>query len=426
MRIGASISGAERQLLNAMAQANAAAAINSLRLATNRKVNRPADDPAAFVHIASLESRLSHVNSTLSNVQSASNVVAQTQLSLDSIRTQLDAIRTALVADEDLTLTAEQRDEKQTEIDEALAEINRLATSSIEGRRRLDGSTNFRTSGRDVSEIRHLQVFHTGDTEIRGQVTTRAERAKLTYTGTAGEITAAATFTLIGPDGAVSFTVAQQDDLTDVSDTINQQSHKTGVTTTVSGNKLVFQTVEFGEDATLKVVVDSGSFAVTGGNGDGTAQGVDAVAVINDETLTGDGNRFRYNRNGLRFELEFEAYFTGRFATVTIDSGSANQFVLTTDGKPSLLGLPGLQAGQLRGLSGALDDLQSGGSLSGLSTNTSQAIRVVDEALGRLTRVEGQVDGFADQTIAASSALLTGMADNIEDTLSLINGINET
>ena len=49
-RIGAHLSGIERTLLNRLAEANAAATINSLRMATEKKkVNAPSDDPSAFV-----------------------------------------------------------------------------------------------------------------------------------------------------------------------------------------------------------------------------------------------------------------------------------------------------------------------------------------------------------------------------------------
>ena len=46
-RIGAHLSGLERQLLNSLNEANAAAAINALRISTGEKINSPRDDPAA-------------------------------------------------------------------------------------------------------------------------------------------------------------------------------------------------------------------------------------------------------------------------------------------------------------------------------------------------------------------------------------------
>ena len=99
IRFGAHLSGLERQLLNHLANANAAAAGNALRLATGKKINAPRDDPAAFFQISSLQSRLSDVNNTANRITAASTVAAQAQLNLDLVRTQLNAIRTELIDD---------------------------------------------------------------------------------------------------------------------------------------------------------------------------------------------------------------------------------------------------------------------------------------------------------------------------------------
>jgi Flagellin hook IN motif len=274
--------------------------------------------------------------------------------------------------------------------------------------------------------VRQLRVFAVRANTIRGLVRTPAECAQLTYTGTAGEISASATITVTGKDGAASFTLAQHDDLDDVAEEINQQSHKTGVTAQVSGNNLVLETVDYGTAATIEVDVNSGTFNLSGGNGDRTAQGVDAIATINDETLTGDGNRFTYNRNGLRFAIEFQGGFEGAFSAITVRDSSVARFALSTRSDDiEYLALPGLQTAQLGGLSGRLDQLDSGGTLSGLGDNTSQAIRVVNEALSQLSQADGVVNGFADQTIASSAALLSGISTSITDTLQVVNGIDE-
>ena len=69
----------------------------------------------------------------------------------------------------------------------------------------------------------------------------------------------------------------------------------------------------------------------------------------------------------------------------------------------------------LGGPSGRLDQLASGGTLDGLDSNTSQAIRVVDEALADLTRIEGAVDGFFNSAITSTSDLLSALETDLED-----------
>ncbi len=428
MRISASLSGFQLQLLQQLDFLNTAATTSAFRLATGKNVNTPHDDPAAFAQTSSLEQQSNIVGHTLAQVQSASGVVSQAQLAADEIRTQLTTIRDALLTDEAQALTADDRAAKQAEIDLAIDEINDLAGTEVNGRRLLDGSADYRLQGLNHSQVRKLDVFSSrGATQtISGSVTQAAEQASLTYTGAGGQITDDASFTLTGRLGTETVGVSATDTLAAAADVINLASHGTGVVATVNGDDLVFTSVTYGSNANVAIEIQSGTFAVTGGNGDGTADGVDALADINGRSLTGDGNRFNANDNGFRFAIEFEGGFTGTFNTVTTDDSDVLKFTLSTDlGDISKLSVANLRAARLGGLSGRIDQLASGGKLAGLNTNTSQAVRVVDEALSQLTLAEASVDSFADVTIATSESLLDGLQANLEDTLTSINAVNK-
>lgn len=425
-RIGAHLSGIERTLLNHLAEANAAATINSLRIATGRKVNSPGDDPSTFLALSQLRDRLSTVTTTMSNVTAAGSMVTQAQTTLDQIRTQLDAIRTELVQDEDRDLTAEERAEAQANVDAAIREINELARTEIDGRRLLDRSADFivsRASSIQVADLRVHRIPYGSSPTISGTVHTTGAQAELVYTGSDGEVTDDATFTLTGPRGSASITVTSGEDLQDdVAERINDQSHRTGVTASVVGDELTLTSVECGSDVEISVVVSSGTFGVAGGNDDGTANGTDATATINgthtdDGSATVDGNRVTFSRNGLHFEIEFAADFTGAFNTVTV-SGDALTFALSESlGHRSTLSIPALHAARLGGSSGRLDQIASGGDVSGLDGNTSQAIRIVDEALADLTRIEGSVDGFQTAAVTTASGLLADLEEDLEDAI---------
>jgi len=433
-RIGAHLSGIERTLLNHLAAANAAATINSLRLATGQKVNAPSDDPSTFVALSRLRDRLSTVTATMSNVTAAGSIVTQTQTTLDQIRTQLDTIRAELVLDEDRDLTAEQRAEAQANIDAAIDEIETLVATEIDGRRVLDGSADFTVSGLASTQVADLRVHRIPDGSsptISGTVHTTGSQAELVYTGSGGNVTADATFTLTGARGSASIAVTSGEDLEDdVAERINDLSHQTGVTASVVGDELTLTSVEQGSDVEISVDVSSGTFDVTGGNGDGTANGTDATATINgthtdDGSATVDGNRVTFSRNGLHFEIEFAADFTGDFNTITV-SGDALTFALSESlHQRSTLSVPGLHAARLGGTSGRLDQIASGGDLAGLDGNTSQAIRIVDEALADLTRVEGSVDGFQTAAVTTASTLLADLEEDLEDAITETDGYDE-
>jgi len=425
-RIGATLSGIERSLLNRLAEANAAATLASLRMATGNKINYPRDDPAAFVHLSGLQGRLGQVRATMDNVTAAAGMVTQAQSAIDQIQTQLSAIRTELLGDEDGELTEAQRDEAQANIDTAIATINGLAAGEIDGRRMLDGSANFTISGRNADQVTEVRVYSTaGSTlSISGEVTQAASRAELTYTGDAdNEVTDAATFTLTGNSGSVEVEVTGGQALSAVASEINAQSHLTGVTASVDevAHTLTFTSVEYGSDAQVDIDVSSGTFAAAG---DGT--GTDAEATIGGQANTGEGNLVSVIGNGTHYSIDFAADFTGTFDTITV-SGDALTFALWQDvARTSTLAIPGLQAWNLGGPSGRLDQLESGGALAGLDSNTSQAIRVVDEALAEVTRIEGAVDGFYNAAISSSSALLADLEEDLQDAIDEVNLVDDT
>ncbi len=433
-RIGAHLSGIERTLLNRLAEANAAAAINSLRMATARKVNAPGDNPSAFVTLSLLQSRLSQVTATMSNVTAASSMISQARTTLDQVRARLNTIRAELLKDENRTLTSTERAEAQANIDAAIDRINTLAATRIDGRRLLDGSADFIVSGRDSSQVADLRV-HTvvpgSAPQISGTVTASATQAELVYTGRRGQIRDNATFTLSGSRGSATISVTSGEDLqNDVAVRINNKSHLTGVTASARGNRLTLTSVEHGSGVEISVVVTWGTFNVTGGNGDGTANGTDAVAAINglDAASGGavvDGNRFTISQNGLHFEIEFVPDFTGNFDTITV-SGEALRFALSSDlNRPATLSIPAVHAARLGGPSGTLDQIASGGTVSGLDGNTSQAIRIVDEALADLTRVEGSVDGFYDSAITSASHLLADLQTDLQNAIAQTDGYDQ-
>ena len=424
-RIGATLSGFQLKLLDLHAGAVAAANINNLRLASGQNINAARDDVSGFVALDRFQSDLANVRQASTNLSNASAIVSGAQLLADQIRTQLDTIRAKAVEDEDQELTADERAANQAAIDAAIDEINRLATTEVAGRRVLDGSADFRYSGENNSQIADLAVHSLGGASSRtvsGSVTAAATQATRTYTGALGQVNSGdATIVLSGSRGSAEISVTNGENLTALRDRINLESHVTGVTAEVAGDTLTLTSVDYGTAETVDVEESSGVFSVAG-----SGVGTDATATINGQDVTGRGNRFTVSDNGLRLSVEFEAGFTGAFDTVTV-SGTALAFALSTDlDQLATLALPGLQAARLGGPSGTLDQLGSGEAAGDLDDNASTAIRIVDEALGELDRVEGLLDGFADAVITSSADLLDGLDTNLSDAIDAINLVDES
>ena len=256
---------------------------------------------------------------------------------------------------------------------------------------------------------------------ISGSVATAATQAELVYTDGSSQISADATFTLSGDRGSASISVTNGESFATVATRINDEAHLTGVTATVDGTNLRLRSIDYGTRADAVVSVTSGTFTVTGGNGNGVATGTDASATIGGIGITGDGNTLTINDNGFRARVELVADFTGTLDTVTV-SGDALTFALTSEPDETVtLAVAGLQAARLGGLSGRLDTLQSGGAAAGLDSNAPLAVRIVDEAIADLDIIEGQVDGFYDAVITSSSNLMNQLESETQSAIDSIN-----
>lgn len=425
-RIGATIAGFEQLLLTQLARTNQAAAESAFRIATGKQVSFPSDNPSAFLQIQASENQLSLLNAVHANVDMAATIGAGLQTTLAEIRTQLDTIRDKLIEDEDNTLTAAEKSSNQAAIDSAIGTLRSLARTSIEGKRFLDGSFDYSYNGLDSSQIQRLDVYALADdTVITGSVASAATQSSCRYTGAASKINSGdATFTLTGKRGATTISVTNNESLTAVRDRVNLQSHNTGIIATVSGSRLDFTTVDYGDSATIAISATSGTFATVS-----TAVGTDAVVTVNGQAIAStniDGNRVSYFEHGLHIALEFQPGFTGAFSSVTISDDHVAKFSLSTrSSELTTLSLPGLFPELLSGVSGRLTSLESGGSLAGLGTNASAAIRVLDEVLGQLSTSEARVDAFADIAVASAENLLTGLQSNLEESLSAMNTVDE-
>ncbi len=653
---GVQLTGIQLRILNSLNRAEQAAQQNLLRLSTGKKINAAKDDPSGAVRLSLLESQLVRWTQASTNVSQASSMVSQVQLAVDQIRTQLNTIRSLLLEDADGALSSAQRAANQAQIDQALSQINVLATTEVNGRRVLDGSADFDVLGADPSRIKQVRVLAGGNSpqQFSGQVVEAAQRAELFYdaggstigtdldftlsgklgsatitvqasenlsvadfvkrinqqsykTGVAAQVDAgnpngvrfysvdygtdafiritpgaqpfvttgghgdgtangtnavveingrtivgdtraenavlvhstaggtiaqSATFDLTGNLGTATIGVSQGESLQTVADRVNAQSGTTGVVAEVSGNDLVFksqttgasatvtlevtdqgvfevvpgqkatlvsstprqraqltyntpdglvaadatvtiagnagsyqftfaqgqtltsvasqinlrtlatgvqaraegnqlilESTTFGQSATVSVTVDSGSFPVTGGNGNGTANGVNAqTRVSGTDASQGDanirGNTLVYAQGGVHLEIEFAPGFQGSFGPLQLQDNSL-RFALSGDPRfLSRLALPSLLTSALGGPSGTLDQLRSGGGLDGLGDNTAAAIRVVDEALGRLDRVEGIVDGFANAAISAAQSIAEDFVAEVQDSINQLNQVD--
>jgi hypothetical protein len=111
----------------------------------------------------------------------------------------------------------------------------------------------------------------------------------------------------------------------------------------------------------VSIQATSGSFPVTGGNGNGTASGANGVAVVNGQTLVGTGNQFSFSDPLGSYSFTAAAGFTGSFAPVSLTSEPGAFDVLGGDGNGAATGLDALAEINGVALTGAANRFAVGG-----------------------------------------------------------------
>ncbi len=264
--------------------------------------------------------------------------------------------------------------------------------------------------------------------EINGatyQGSTVAAPAELRHREKTSDIANDATISVTGNLGSASFTIDtvahQNDTLATLAAAITAQSATTGVTASVEDNDLVLRSTTRGDAARVTVATLSGTFKLVDGSSSATAYGSDATqgnAAVN-------GNQVQIGSDGFRARVEFTSGFEGSFDSVSVEGG-ALQFQLSTSlAHLATLAIPSILPSHLGGDSGTLDQIATGGTYSGMDANTSRAIRIVDEALGKLDLADGSVDGFYNSTITTSTSLLDQLQTDLEDSIAQTDGFNQ-
>ncbi len=179
-------------------------------------------------------------------------------------------------------------------------------------------------------------------TSLSGSITQTAGQAELSHAGFGSIVGQTGTFTLSGSLGSVQISTTALQSLSTLATNVNQHTATTGVTAVVQGSQIKFRSTGVGSAATVAINVTSGSFSVTGGNGNGTANGTNAMAVVNGQTITGTGNQFQFTDALGTYTFTAASGFTGAFSTVSIESQAGSFQLSGGNGDGTATGLDAL------------------------------------------------------------------------------------
>ena len=232
------------------------------------------------------------------------------------------------------------------------------------------------------------------------------------------------TFQLTGGSGSEVFKFQKGASIESVIQSVNLLSDSTGITASLNTttNKLELSSTQYGSEGIVGVEVLKEGVAGTFGSSLSAARavGTDVQASVNGTAATGKGNRITLNTATLSFSMNVAE---GANSTIgfTITGGGA-QFQLGPDvvsNQQARLGIGSLNTARIGGVSGKLLELSSSGS-SSLTKDVTNASRIVDEVINKVTTLRGRLGAFQRTALDSNTASLNDTLTNLNEAQSTI------
>lgn len=241
---------------------------------------------------------------------------------------------------------------------------------------------------------------------------------------TGGGLADDVTFQLTGGSGSEVFKFQKGATIDSVVQSVNLLSDSTGITAALnsSTNKLELRSTQFGAEGIVGVEVlsEGGAGTFRSSLSANRAVGTDVQANVNGTAATGKGNKITLNTATLSFSLNVAE---GSNSTIgfTITGGGA-QFQLGPDvvsNQQARLGIGSLNTARIGGVSGKLLELSSSGS-SSLTKDVTNASRIVDEVINKVTTLRGRLGAFQRTALDSNTASLNDTLTNLNEAQSSI------
>jgi flagellin len=397
------------------------------RLSTGLRINNAADDPAGLISSENMRAQIAGIDQAVRNNQDAINFAKTAEGALDEVNRLLrDARSLAVAAGNAATLTDEQNQANQAQLNSIVSSITRIAGQTTFGTKHLlDGSAGLSaavTSGDNVAGMSFSGQFNsaavTTASVVTVSVTTAAAKASITgdknYTN-ATDVVSAGSFTLNG----VTFTTSATDTITDVVARINNSSASTGVTASwSSGNGVVLESKDYG--STQSVNLSDANGILLSAAGATSDKGVDAVATVTINNGTGnvsvtfdkgkglnlrdnEGNSIKLTENG---NLLSAATAVGQL------SGGASQFQIGgSANQTAFMSLGNFSAGELG------KNAVSGKTMNNLDLTTASgatdALKVIDQAISDVSTARGAIGSFQRNVLESNIRSLGSAKENL-------------
>ncbi|MBN1511650.1 MAG: flagellin [Phycisphaerae bacterium] len=430
------------------------------RLSSGLRINRGADDPAGLIVSERLRSEINAVGQAVKNSERAINVIATTEGALNEVSALLNDINALLIeAANKGAFSDEEVAANQLQIDSAIDSINRIAnTTTFAGRKLLDGSLDYVTSGVNWNTLADVQILGAkfGSREyvdVDVIVTSAAQPARMGFGFVAGQVAlggdglyhigSAVTIDIQGVEGVATLNFPASASIPDIVRAINTQTDATGVMATsatvggTAGAGVEMHSRGYGSDQFVRVqeVYGSGPFSTVDllnhDNDDPfvpperrRAEGHDAEGTINGAPTVGKGLVLQLNSFLLDVTLTLDETF-GIGSTTFAITGGGSLFQLgprINTNQQENIGVRAMHANKLGNrVVGFLSWLQDGQQYALRNTqNLQRASDAVNAAIDQVSVLRGRLGAFERNTLQANIAQLQITAENLTSSESVI------
>ncbi len=439
-------------------QTSNAVATSIERLSSGLRINRAADDPAGLIISEGLRAQIDGLNQAISNAQDANNVIKTAEGGLQEINSLLRSIRQLAVHAANTGVNdqnAVQAD--QTQIASAIASIDRIATQTQFGTKRLlDGTSGISAAVIDTAKVSGIFMGGTfgGVATQNGTVSITVNNAatRAVAIGTATYATINSSLSLVGggttgSGGTIvingqSITVSGTDTVQSLINKINNLASVTGVSADFSAangsGTIVLSQQNYGSNYQ---VVEAESSTLIFGTAGTTVAGLNATVTVTASGLvngvvtsvvatfvggrstTDSGLRLTdtYGNSILLSEAGNSTSVVG--ATVARITAGALQFQIGGNaGQTVNASLGNVQTSNLGNTSIAGESLRTIDVTT--ATGATNAITIVDEAIKQISVLRAQLGAFQTNTLDSTIRYLGIAVENLSASESQIRDTN--
>lgn len=376
------------------------------RLTSGYKINKAADDSAGLAISNKMRAQIRALDQSSRNAEDGQSIIETAEGSLSEVESLLQRVRELSVQAANDTYNLDDRKAIQAEVDEMLAEVDRISeTTEFNGKALLDGSAARTVSSNraDVNALSASMTVEKGDYTF--SITQLAETA-----------TATLNYTIPGSvsinDVEINFTAS--DTTISAKEKIMNVCDAMDIDVTGNGSSLALETRASGSNQRIKIEFPGNAAQISSGM---DAQITCGNGFDSSATYSANGNLVRIiDNNGFELQVELEDNAAAGDVTLSVyDAGYMTIQIGANEGQNLDIDFPKISCLNL-GLKNS-----EGTNMINCCTEygATNAISTVDEALQKVSDARSQLGAYQNRLESTTSSLDIS-SQNITEAMSRI------